>query len=218
MWTKPIFNLYVRNATKQLCNIFAQITRLNFLINNVNLTSLLNQITYFKENSSIIDNLKFIPDAEISKKDQKGDEELIRKPWGAAQAKDWVLIPKSEAETGYNAPSQRSLRRKAPCTTSATPSLSIEDIREAVAAEVARAQATPEGAASTARGRGRGRARGWGRGRWINFGFYLPHPGPYTPFCRAHREAGCPICMYFCPSSGYMDPQEKGWSIQNWFF
>ena len=116
MWTKPIFNLYV---TKQLCNIFAQITRLNFLINNVNLTSLLNQITYFKENSSIIDNLKFIPDAEISKKDQKGDEELIRKPWGAAQAKDWVLIPKSEAETGYNAPSQRSLWRKAPCTTSA---------------------------------------------------------------------------------------------------
>ena len=95
----------------------------------------------------------------------------------------------------------------------ATPSLSIEDIREAVAAEVARAQAPPEGAAQTARGRGRGRARGWGRGRWINFGFYLPHPGPYTPFCRAHREAGCHICIYFCPSTTYMDPQEKGWSI-----
>ena len=111
----------------------------------------------------------------------------------------------------------REASEERPCAhpqPTATPSLSIEDIREAVAAEVARAQAPQEGAASTARGRGRGRARGWGRGRWINFGFYLPHPGPYTPFCRAHREAGCPICMYFCPSSAYMDPQEKGWSIQ----
>ena len=98
----------------------------------------------------------------------------------------------------------------------ATPSLSIEDIREVFAAEVARAHAPDpqEGANSTARGRGRGRARGWGRGRWVNFGFYLPHPGPYTPFCRAHREAGCHICMYFCPTNAYTDPQEKGWSIQ----
>ena len=46
----------------------------------------------------------------------------------------------------------------------ATPSLSIEDIREVFAAEVARAHAPDpqEGANSTARGRGRGRARGWG--------------------------------------------------------
>ena len=112
--------MYVRNATKQLCNIFAQITRLNFLINNVNLTSLLNQITYFKENSSIIDNLKFIPDAEISKKDQKGDEELIRKPRSEAKAADRVfLIPKPKEKTGFNAPNKRSYRREGPCPTSA---------------------------------------------------------------------------------------------------
>ena len=65
------------------------------------------------------------------------------------------------------------------------------------------------------RGGGRGRARGWGRGRWVNFGFYLPHPGPYTPFCRAHREAGCPVCMYFSPSTSYSDPAQNNYAIEN---
>ena len=65
------------------------------------------------------------------------------------------------------------------------------------------------------RGGGRGRARGWGRGRWVNFGFYLPHPGPYTPFCRAHREAGCPVCMYFSPNTSYVDPAQNNGAIEN---
>ena len=65
------------------------------------------------------------------------------------------------------------------------------------------------------RGGGRGRARGWGRGRWVNFGFYLPHPGPYTPFCRAHREAGCPVCMYFSPNTSYIDPAQNNYAIEN---
>ena len=65
------------------------------------------------------------------------------------------------------------------------------------------------------RGRGRGQARGWGRGRWVNFGFYLPHPGPYTPFCRAHREAGCPVCMYFSPNGTYNDPAQSNYMIEN---
>ena len=65
------------------------------------------------------------------------------------------------------------------------------------------------------RGGGRGRARGWGRGRWVNFGFYLPHPGPYTPFCRAHREAGCPVCMYFSPNTSYVDPAQNNYAIEN---
>ena len=65
------------------------------------------------------------------------------------------------------------------------------------------------------RGGGRGRARGWGRGRWINFGFYLPHPGPYTPYCRAHREAGCPVCMYFSPNGAYVDPATNNFAVEN---
>ena len=98
--------------------------------------------------------------------------------------------------------------------------LSVEDVREAVAAEFARAQtADTNGAAVNANGaarrRGRGQARGWGRGRWINFGCYLPHPGPYTPYCRAHREAGCSICIYFCPNQTYTNPQENNWVIEN---
>ena len=101
----------------------------------------------------------------------------------------------------------------------AVTTLSVEDVREAVAAELARAQtADTAGVASNANGavrrRGRGQARGWGRGRWINFGCYLPHPGPYTPFCRAHREAGCSICMYFCPNQTYINPQENNWAIE----
>ena len=98
--------------------------------------------------------------------------------------------------------------------------LSVEDVREAVAAELARAQtADTAGVAGNANGavrrRGRGQARGWGRGRWINFGCYLPHPGPYTPFCWAHREVGCSICIYFCPNQAYMDPTHYNWAIEN---
>ena len=88
------------------------------------------------------------------------------------------------------------------------------NFQAAVAAEVARISGQGQGrvTASTVRGGGRGRARGWGRGRWVNFGFYLPHPGPYTPFCRAHREPGCAICMTFCPTSAYMDPADNNFS------
>ena len=92
--------------------------------------------------------------------------------------------------------------------------------RDAVAAEVAKIygqqQSTGKrGSASAVRGGGRGRARGWGRGIGVNFGFYLPHPGPYTPFCRAHREPGCAICMTFCPTTSYMDPPENNFSTSD---
>ena len=102
----------------------------------------------------------------------------------------------------------------------AVTTISVEDIREAVAAELARAQSTDAVGAmgsvnGVARRRGRGQARGWGRGRWINFGCYLPHPGPYTPYCRAHREPGCTICIYFCPNQNYQNPQENNWAIEN---
>ena len=101
----------------------------------------------------------------------------------------------------------------------AVTTISVEDIREAVAAELARAQSTDAVGATgsvngVARRRGRGQARGWGRGRWINFGCYLPHPGPYTPYCRAHREPGCTICIYFCPNQSYQNPQENNWAIE----
>ena len=102
----------------------------------------------------------------------------------------------------------------------AVTTISVEDIREAVAAEIARAQATDTAGVTgnvngAARRRGRGQTRGWGRGRWINFGCYLPHPGPYTPYCRAHREPGCTICIYFCPNQSYTNPQESNWAVEN---
>ena len=113
-----------------------------------------------------------------------------------------------------NEQTPRAVEQPAAVTT-----LSVEDIREAVAAELARAQTDTAGVAgnanSAARRRGRGQARGWGRGRWINFGCYLPHPGPYTPFCRAHREPGCTICIFFCPNQNYMNPQENNWAVEN---
>ena len=95
-----------------------------------------------------------------------------------------------------------------------------DTFRDAVAAEVARLCGQGQAAGGRVDGRairggGRGRARGWGRGRWVNFGFYLPHPGPYTPFCRAHREPGCAICMVFCPTSGYMDPADNNFSTSD---
>ena len=100
--------------------------------------------------------------------------------------------------------------------------ISAEDLREAVAAEVARSRqelqgAAAEGAAAggAARGAARGRGRGWGRGRWVNFGFFLPHAGPYTPICRAHREPGCHVCMFFSPNMNYMDPGENGFAIEH---
>ena len=99
--------------------------------------------------------------------------------------------------------------------------ISAEDLREAVAAEVARSRQEPQVAAAAgaaaggaARGAARGRGRGWGRGRWVNFGFFLPHAGPYTPICRAHREPGCHVCMYFSPNMNYMDPGENGFAIE----
>ena len=113
-----------------------------------------------------------------------------------------------------NEQTPRAVEQPAAVTT-----LSVEDIREAVAAELARAQTDTAGVAgnanSAARRRGRGQARGWGRGRWINFGCYLPHPGPYTPFCRAHREPGCTICIFFCPNQNYMNPQDNNWAVEN---
>ena len=100
------------------------------------------------------------------------------------------------------------------------PTTNNDTFRDAVAAEVARLCGQGQAAggrveARAIRGGGRGRARGWGRGRWVNFGFYLPHPGPYTPFCRAHREPGCAICMTFCPTSGYMDLAENNFSTSD---
>ena len=74
---------------------------------------------------------------------------------------------------------------------------------------------TPAPSRGENRGGSRGRTRGWGRGRWINFGFYLPHPGPYTPYCRAHREAGCPVCMYFSPNGAYADPALNNFAVEN---
>ena len=52
-------------------------------------------------------------------------------------------------------------------------------------------------------GWGRRQAHGWGRGRWVNFGFYLPHPGPYMLFCRVQRVAGCLVSMYFLPNANF---------------
>ena len=74
---------------------------------------------------------------------------------------------------------------------------------------------TPAPSRGENRGGSRGRTRGWGRGRWINFGFYLPHPGPYTPYCCAHREASCPVCMYFSPNGAYVDPSLNNFAVEN---
>ena len=108
----------------------------------------------------------------------------------------------------------------APNAPIACSTLSAEDLREAVAAEVARSRNELQGAATLgaggpSRGATRGRGRGWGRGRWVNFGFFLPHAGPYTPICRAHREPGCHICMYFSPNMNYMDPGENAYTIEH---
>ena len=92
-------------------------------------------------------------------------------------------------------------------------SISDEQIRRIIN-EVSRVN-TPAQSRGENRGGGHGRARGWGRGRWVNFGFYLPHPGPYTPFCRAHREAGCPVCMYFSPNASYVDPAQNNFTVEN---
>ena len=101
--------------------------------------------------------------------------------------------------------------------TSSTPqashNLSEEQLR-LLANELSRIN-TPAPSRGEIRGGNRGRARGWGRGRWINFGFYLPHPGPYTPYCRAHREAGCPVCMYFSPNGAYIDPAQNNFAIEH---
>ena len=108
---------------------------------------------------------------------------------------------------------------EAPQASSST--LSAEDLREAVAAEVARSRQELQGGAAVgaaggaAPGAARGRGRGWGRGRCVNFGFFLPHAGPYTPICRAHWEPGCHICMFFSPNMNYMDPGENGFVIEH---
>ena len=95
----------------------------------------------------------------------------------------------------------------------ASQNLSEEQIRQIIN-EISRLQ-TPAQNRGESRDGGRGRARGWGRGRWINFGFYLPHPGPYTPYCRAHREPGCPVCMYFSPNGSYADPAQNNFAVEN---
>ena len=130
-----------------------------------------------------------------------------------------------------SSPPPTNSRRAAPATPATTQAdrtaptasstLSAEDLREAVAAEVARSRNELQGGAAVstvaggnARGATRGRGRGWGRGRWVNFGFFLPHAGPYTPICRAHREPGCHVCMFFSPNMNYMDPGENGFAIE----
>ena len=128
--------------------------------------------------------------------------------------------PQSPARRRAASPPQEEQTPRAVEQSAAVTTLSVEDVREAVAAELARAQTADQtGSAGNANGavrrRGRGQARGWGRGRWINFGCYLPHPGPYTPFCRAHREPGCTICIFFCPNQNYMNPQDNNWAVEN---
>ena len=149
-------------------------------------------------------------DVKINTKKKNRGEELLRK--SSKKVRETGLLTSKSARIEET---PRAVEQPAAVAT-----LSVEDIREAVAAELARAQTanTPQAAGnhnSAQRRRGRGQARGWGRGRWINFGCYLPHPGPYTPFCRAHREAGCSVCMYFCPNINYMNPADNNWAIEN---